>query len=67
MRRTIWEVMRKEKNTQISLNVNTQSDLQIDKTIPQNQENPKDPNGSCNLGPKRDKAQFEWRREQTLK
>ena len=59
--------MRKEQNTQISLNANTQSDLQIDKTVPQNQENPKDSNGPCNLGPKQDKAEFEWRREQTLK
>ena len=39
-------------NKQISLNANTQSDLQIDKTVPQNQENPKDSNGPCNLGPK---------------
>ena len=29
---------------------------QIDKTVPQNQKNPKDSNGPCNLGPKQDKA-----------
>ena len=51
MKRAIREVMRKEQNTPISLNANTQSDLQIDKTVPQNQENPKDSNGPCNLGP----------------
>ena len=32
---------------------------QIDKTIPQNQKNPKDSNEPCNLGPKRDKVEFE--------
>ena len=51
--------MEKEKRQAISLNAKHTIRPQIFKTIPQNQENPKDSNEPCNLGPKRDKAEFE--------
>ena len=54
----IREVIAKEKNNQISLNASTQSDLKLKKS-PLNQKTPKDSIEPCNLGPKRDKAEFE--------
>ena len=66
MRQAIWEAKEKEKNIQISLNASTESYLKSTNSS-SNQKMPKDSNEPCNLGPKRDKAEFKWRRNQSLK